>query len=198
MSSLGSSAAPRGIGLTLNRAKALLQELLSGVSSPRFQKKLATVTSAWGRRELVLNVQREVLPCYGFDGSEYGFEEVAVALHPFLSDSKILELSEAIARKLTLPQSACAAVGEASYAPDFGVRLLGLAEARNCRAVDTQEAEGKHERAAPEPDIAESTADLAAPESSIWRESKRVYAAPVTAILEFLRSFAQLECRTEC
>jgi len=142
----GRCASPRGPGLTLNRAKALLQELLAGVSSPRFQRKLATVTDAWGRRELLLSVQREVLPQYGYDGSEGGFEEVALALQPFLSDPKIILIAEAITRKLTLPshvghggdggegaeRSVHSELFVACCTPDFQRRLPGLAQAERC------------------------------------------------------------------
>mmetsp|Transcript_20532 Transcript_20532/g.59455 ORF Transcript_20532/g.59455 Transcript_20532/m.59455 type:complete len:185 (-) Transcript_20532:515-1069(-) len=85
--------------LSMNRARALLQELLAGFSSPRFQRKLASSTSDWGRRELILDVQRDVLPRYGFEGNE-NFHQLALAMQPFAADPRVAEICEAIAGRL--------------------------------------------------------------------------------------------------
>lgn len=103
--------------LTPARARAMLTDLLAGFSSKSFQRKLDVLFSAQagqnraakdllyvpGRTELALSVQREVLPRYGFDGSEYGVAQMLEAIQPLLAkDSRLVEQSEAIRQKLRI------------------------------------------------------------------------------------------------
>lgn len=114
--------------LSQARALALLTELLAGFSSKDFQKKLdllvrkhleaeggirgpASVICAApseifqleGRKELALTVQKEVLPRYGFEGSELGVAQMVRAIQPLLFDPRIKEQSEAVKKKLRMP-----------------------------------------------------------------------------------------------
>mmetsp|Transcript_124373 Transcript_124373/g.265027 ORF Transcript_124373/g.265027 Transcript_124373/m.265027 type:complete len:134 (+) Transcript_124373:99-500(+) len=115
-----SPAPQRSPGLSAARAEGLLCDLLAGFSTRGFQRKLDNLLSVqpkasgqgwwWqldGRKELVLRVQREVLPNYGFPDDEMGFALAVEAMQPFLGSSTIAKLSEAIQQKLRLP-----AVGE--------------------------------------------------------------------------------------
>lgn len=104
--------------LTPARARAMLADLLAGFSSKSFQRKLDVLFSAQagqnpqaekdllfvpGRTELALSVQREVLPRYGFDGSEHGVAQMLEAIQPLLAkDSRLVEQSEAIRQKLRI------------------------------------------------------------------------------------------------
>eukprot|EP00931_Biecheleriopsis_adriatica_P008843 TRINITY_DN109981_c0_g1_i1.p1 TRINITY_DN109981_c0_g1~~TRINITY_DN109981_c0_g1_i1.p1 ORF type:complete len:432 (-),score=112.65 TRINITY_DN109981_c0_g1_i1:101-1396(-) len=102
--------------LTPARARAMLADLLVGFSAKSFQKKLDVLVTAQmghsgsqdvfhvpGRKELALTVQREVLPRYGFDGSEYGVAMMVKAIQPLLAaDSRLAEQSEAIRAKLRI------------------------------------------------------------------------------------------------
>eukprot|EP00440_Ansanella_granifera_P050595 gb/GFBE01054840.1/.p1 GENE.gb/GFBE01054840.1/~~gb/GFBE01054840.1/.p1 ORF type:complete len:467 (+),score=95.89 gb/GFBE01054840.1/:1-1401(+) len=121
-------SAPTLTMLSQARARALLTELIVGFSTRPFQKQLDdlvhahvaakthTSTSAAaqctapteifqleGRKELALTVQREILPRYGFDGSESGVAEMVRSVQPFLSDARTWALAEAIKRKLRMP-----------------------------------------------------------------------------------------------
>eukprot|EP00438_Fugacium_kawagutii_P026230 Skav233545 [mRNA] locus=scaffold563:10116:17863:+ [translate_table: standard] len=95
----------------------MLTDLLAGFSSKSFQRKLDVLFSAQagqnraakdllyvpGRTELALSVQREVLPRYGFDGSEDGVAQMLEAIQPLLAkDSRLVEQSEAIRQKLRI------------------------------------------------------------------------------------------------
>eukprot|EP00913_Durusdinium_trenchii_P024243 g22762.t1 len=101
--------------LTPARARAMMADLLAGFSSKSFQRKLDVLISAQvgqipqdllhvpGRVELALSVQREVLPRYGFDGSEHGVAQMLEAIQPLLAkDSRLVEQSEAIRQKLRI------------------------------------------------------------------------------------------------
>jgi len=105
--------------LTPARARAMLADLLLGFSSKSFQRKLDVLVSAQisiglqdlfhvpGRKELALTVQREVLPRYGFDGSESGVAQMVKVMQPLLAvDSRLADQSEAIKQKLKLSSKA--------------------------------------------------------------------------------------------
>lgn len=108
-----SSAAPPK--LSSARARAMLSDLLLGFSSKSFQKKLDVLVSPQfnqrsqdlfhidGRKELALTVQREVLPRYGFEGTEAGVALMVKVLQPLIAtDQRLAEQSEAIRQKLRL------------------------------------------------------------------------------------------------
>jgi len=125
--------------LTLARARALLTELIVGFSKRHFQKKLddlvrshvakimrvpeSAVTPCMvlnevflldGRKELALTVQREVLPRYGFDGTEKGVQQMVRAIQPFMCEVRIWEQTETIKKKLKMPSKTCALAEDSS------------------------------------------------------------------------------------
>eukprot|EP00931_Biecheleriopsis_adriatica_P120036 TRINITY_DN95189_c0_g1_i1.p1 TRINITY_DN95189_c0_g1~~TRINITY_DN95189_c0_g1_i1.p1 ORF type:complete len:147 (-),score=34.60 TRINITY_DN95189_c0_g1_i1:70-510(-) len=110
--------------LTLMRARALLAELIIGFSSRSFQSALDRLAGEYSKdmsssttgcstpRELsclgdimalALTVYKEVLPIYGFEGTERGVEEMAQALQPFSTDPRIGALVMNVRKKLRLP-----------------------------------------------------------------------------------------------
>jgi hypothetical protein len=111
--------------LTLARARAMMIDLLTGFSSNGFQQKLDVLvkTQAYigsndlfhlpGRKELALTVQKNVLPQYGFDGSEEGVAQMVKTMQPLLAtDNTLAELSRTIRQKLRMCEEAQGAMGK--------------------------------------------------------------------------------------
>eukprot|EP00442_Polarella_glacialis_P018547 CAMPEP_0115095158 /NCGR_PEP_ID=MMETSP0227-20121206/28821_1 /TAXON_ID=89957 /ORGANISM="Polarella glacialis, Strain CCMP 1383" /LENGTH=470 /DNA_ID=CAMNT_0002488367 /DNA_START=250 /DNA_END=1662 /DNA_ORIENTATION=+ len=153
-----SSAAPSVPALTSARARALLTELLIGFSAREFQKQMDALARAdvatrsglspeaaaaitvlpseifqlEGRRELALTVQKQVLPRYGFEGSEEGVAKMVRAMHPLLVDARILEQSEAVKRKLRMP-SKTALDSDSDDEAAFAAQARGEVQPRRLR-----------------------------------------------------------------
>eukprot|EP00930_Biecheleria_cincta_P000480 TRINITY_DN10103_c0_g1_i1.p1 TRINITY_DN10103_c0_g1~~TRINITY_DN10103_c0_g1_i1.p1 ORF type:complete len:134 (-),score=17.16 TRINITY_DN10103_c0_g1_i1:97-498(-) len=113
--------------LTKARARALLTELIVAFSTRPFQNKLNKLlqrhtTNAGsahgsvanviplqeiyhleGREELVMEVQCDILPRYGFDDTAEGVQHMVQAMQPFLSDALIQEKMEVMKTKLSMP-----------------------------------------------------------------------------------------------
>mmetsp|Transcript_161251 Transcript_161251/g.309758 ORF Transcript_161251/g.309758 Transcript_161251/m.309758 type:complete len:672 (+) Transcript_161251:78-2093(+) len=97
--------------VTLSRkdAFALCKDLLHGFSSADFQSDLKKLLEGSrkgikgyvpGRSELALTVQRQVLPKYGFPGTEKGVNQVFDNIFPMLGDSAIYQMMVLIEDKL--------------------------------------------------------------------------------------------------
>eukprot|EP00746_Dinoflagellata_sp_MGD_P152409 gnl/MRDRNA2_/MRDRNA2_83649_c0_seq1.p1 gnl/MRDRNA2_/MRDRNA2_83649_c0~~gnl/MRDRNA2_/MRDRNA2_83649_c0_seq1.p1 ORF type:complete len:735 (+),score=179.12 gnl/MRDRNA2_/MRDRNA2_83649_c0_seq1:76-2280(+) len=97
--------------LTHERAVTLQQELLEGFSSDEFQEKLRQIRERTPDkmaqvkefRQLALTVQSEVLPRYGFDGTDAGVKAMLIAFAPLLKDDLVKNLTLQINEVLGLP-----------------------------------------------------------------------------------------------
>lgn len=103
--------------LTKARACALLDELMAGYRTSRFQKKLQTLLNQArvpegqdsavvpGREKLMsMAVHEDVLPRFGFPSDERGWQYMWVALLPFQADSEVSAKMKAMKCKLRFPQ----------------------------------------------------------------------------------------------
>mmetsp|Transcript_44563 Transcript_44563/g.80091 ORF Transcript_44563/g.80091 Transcript_44563/m.80091 type:complete len:600 (-) Transcript_44563:121-1920(-) len=101
--------------LTNKRAKTLLSELLIRCSEPNVQKKLKALIEAApqssaillaevpGREALMLSLQKEVIPKYGFEDDSQGVVDMKNALKPWLQDESVAAKVEAVHQKLRMP-----------------------------------------------------------------------------------------------
>jgi len=89
-----------GPALTLDQALSLQGELVAAFASSSFQSKLLELESAHGRvsvefrdarRACALEIQREVLPFYGFQGSFRGVSDMAQAFEAFANEDAIVQ-----------------------------------------------------------------------------------------------------------
>lgn len=107
---LGTKLDQQKPSMTHERAVTLQQELLDGFSTPEFQEQLKKIrqdnkdeAEVYKRlKELALTVQQEVLPRYGFEGSQKGVSDMLAAFVPLLQDELVRRLTVQINAVLTL------------------------------------------------------------------------------------------------
>lgn len=91
---------------TLERARRLQNELHAGFSTKPFREKLKALMEAHPsrsgrqftqeRQALFLTVQKDVLPKYGFEGSQKGILEMMSAFGPHNSDPEVIRMASQI------------------------------------------------------------------------------------------------------
>lgn len=108
--------APQEVSLSRAQTLALLSELLAGFANDDFQHQLQELARSVaqkgsdlrcidGRQALTLDVQRRVLPRYGFSGDEDGVLAMKKAIRKHMGDPRVAKKSLDIRDKLLIPEA---------------------------------------------------------------------------------------------
>lgn len=100
-----------GPQLTLEHAKMLQRELLKGYKEFKFQQRLDSLDRIYGafpdsmefqqeRQELLLSVQKQILPRFGFEGNIDGVYRMIGTMGAFLEDPEFTKLAKEINKTL--------------------------------------------------------------------------------------------------
>jgi len=114
-----------GESFTKARAMALQRELYAGFTTEEFEEKLTRLHQmhpggtgkdySLGLREICLEVQKEVLPKYGFPGNQSGVWKMMSAFNIFMQDEEILNMTDEINNVLGVTRPGAKTVTDSSW-----------------------------------------------------------------------------------
>eukprot|EP00746_Dinoflagellata_sp_MGD_P091297 gnl/MRDRNA2_/MRDRNA2_36184_c0_seq1.p1 gnl/MRDRNA2_/MRDRNA2_36184_c0~~gnl/MRDRNA2_/MRDRNA2_36184_c0_seq1.p1 ORF type:complete len:989 (+),score=186.91 gnl/MRDRNA2_/MRDRNA2_36184_c0_seq1:57-3023(+) len=104
------------LAFTFENAIWLQDELLKEFSDPEFQREMLKImsdanhikTKALTKRELIMGVQKNILPKYGFEGSLKGVHDMLVAYAPYMNDPQVFANTNRINRLIGQPEISAA------------------------------------------------------------------------------------------